>query len=391
MKNSKINFIIILLSIFIYILFSILWIIPNYSSLYYLIINPIVWCSFALLCNAIIRKYGRYRGKTNKTQKVIILMLVYILLYYLLGLILGFENSPYSHDVITIFKNMISFVVIIIFQEYVRSKLINGSNSKLSFVLVTLLFIIVNIDFSILIFNFKTASDAFKYTASTILPIIFSSVTSTYLCKAGSFKLSLWYILPMKIIYVVSPIFPTLNWFTMGFTGILLPIIIFLFINYDHQKFENGLTRKEQKKENPFLLLPFIFAACLLVSFVLGLFKYEPMAIVSNSMSPTFNRGDVIVFSKINEKELENIDLYTIIVYRLDDIYVSHRVIRIETNINGKKLFVTKGDNNVTADNQKVSEEQVIGIVKFTIPVIGYPSVWLNDIFNTEQSVAVET
>jgi hypothetical protein len=42
----------------------------------------------------------------------------------------------------------------------------------------------------------------------------------------------------------------------------------------------------------------------------------------------------------------------------------------------GKKVFVTKGDNNHDKD-PLVSQSQIIGIVRAKIPLIGYPSVWL--------------
>ena len=43
-----------------------------------------------------------------------------------------------------------------------------------------------------------------------------------------------------------------------------------------------------------------------------------------------------------------------------------------------KKVFTTKGDNNVSADSEKVQESQVKGIVKMVIPYIGYPSVYFS-------------
>ena len=109
------------------------------------------------------------------------------------------------------------------------------------------------------------------------------------------------------------------------------------------------------------------------------LFTYVPIGVMSNSMKPIFERGDIIVYKKI--KNINDIKENDIICYQLDNIKVMHRVIKIE-NINNKKYFTTKGDNLLSNDPLKVKEEQIIGTIIFTIPRLGYPSVWLYELLN---------
>ena len=42
--------------------------------------------------------------------------------------------------------------------------------------------------------------------------------------------------------------------------------------------------------------------------------------------------------------------------------------------------FYTKGDNNDDVDNYEITEDQFIGIVNHKIPLIGYPTVWVNSL-----------
>ena len=49
------------------------------------------------------------------------------------------------------------------------------------------------------------------------------------------------------------------------------------------------------------------------------------------------------------------------------------------------------GDNNNAPDIKKVDEDQILGKVIFTIPKIGYPSIWLNDFFTNNKKINVET
>ena len=93
-------------------------------------------------------------------------------------------------------------------------------------------------------------------------------------------------------------------------------------------------------------------------------------------MKNYINRGDAVIV--LDTKEIK---LYDIIEYKLDKIRVVHRVVSIEKYNNGEILYITKGDNNNVVDKEKVTEDQIVGKVLFKIPYIGYPSVWLNDLF----------
>lgn len=58
---------------------------------------------------------------------------------------------------------------------------------------------------------------------------------------------------------------------------------------------------------------------------------------------------------------------------------VVHRVINIQ-KVSDELYFYTKGDANLTEDNYKILEEDVVGVVKAKIPWIGYPTVVLSEL-----------
>ena len=122
---------------------------------------------------------------------------------------------------------------------------------------------------------------------------------------------------------------------------------------------------------------------------MVGIFKYEPIAIVSNSMNPIYYRGDIVIYSKPTIEELKNIEEDTIIIYSKEKQFVSHRVIK-KYEENGVIYFITKGDANLAEDADPVPMNKVIGIYACSVRYIGYPSVWLNQIFNNEKPT-VET
>jgi hypothetical protein len=45
--------------------------------------------------------------------------------------------------------------------------------------------------------------------------------------------------------------------------------------------------------------------------------------------------------------------------------------------------YITKGDNNNGNDPRPVSRAQIKGTVKFKIPIIAWPTVWLTELFNS--------
>ena len=109
-------------------------------------------------------------------------------------------------------------------------------------------------------------------------------------------------------------------------------------------------------------------------------FKYAMIAIGSNSMNPVFYRGDAIIFENTNDVDRFNVG--DILVFKKDDKMVVHRIIDIK-NIEGEKIFYTKGDNNLSKDEGFIDDTNIIGRVRFKIVKIGKPTIWLHEIFES--------
>ena len=124
--------------------------------------------------------------------------------------------------------------------------------------------------------------------------------------------------------------------------------------------------------------MPVLILVFLIVGFVVGLFKYQPVAVISDSMVPLFARGDMIVVEQIDDDDIANIQVGDVIKFQSDNYYVIHRVYAIEETDDGL-LFTTKGDNNNAPDSKKVRPEQIQGRYKFHVKYLGFPSVWLSE------------
>ena len=225
-----------------------------------------------------------------------------------------------------------------------------------------------------------------KYIISTIIPLLSESILCTYLVEKESYLITLIYKVCSKLVILVLPILPNINWFIFGSANILSTTIVYILFKYKFMK-----TRKYYKRKNNTLFekttyVVVIILSIFLVCFMLGLFKYEPIVILSNSMNPAFSRGDVVIYKKV---DVRKINVNDIIIYSIAEQNIAHRVINI-TEEDGTLYFQTKGDNNNAPDMLRITENNIKGVYALHVKYAGFPSVWLHDYFNKE-AAKVET
>ncbi len=102
--------------------------------------------------------------------------------------------------------------------------------------------------------------------------------------------------------------------------------------------------------------------------------KFGLYTIISPSMEPNVKVYDVVVDLNIfNEDDVKKGDIITFVSNSnvSKGLTVTHRVVDIITNSDGSKSYITKGDNNLKADQATVSYKDVLGKVLFKIPQLG--------------------
>lgn len=95
---------------------------------------------------------------------------------------------------------------------------------------------------------------------------------------------------------------------------------------------------------------------------VANLFGYMPMTVESDSMVPTFNKGDLIICKDIDDinalKEGDVITFWTIIDGKR--VKNTHRIVGIN-DTDGVRSFITRGDNNPIDDTLPAYSSDIIG------------------------------
>lgn len=367
--------------IIVYLLLSVTVLTPANVPLYNELFNPLIWMAIAGITFYLARgNQLRTKGEQDKLQSLLIVMIIYIIVYFGIGLFVGFQKTPYAKDLFSILKNLWSFGSIIVFEEMTRNALIRMNNKNgWHLAIITLLFILIQINFFSLASSFGSVQSAFTYISSIIFPIIASNILLTYLSYIAGIKTPIIYRLFITVPQFIVPIVPDLNWFITAVIGITLPLIAYIYLNYIHIKKVERLNRRKARKYSPLGYVPALAILVVVVLFVVGAFKYQPVAVLSGSMTPYFSRGDAVVIEKLNTSEKDNLKKGDVIQFTSNGKYVIHRIVKIEEDENHNRVFITKGDFNNVEDSGTVNYNQVVGKLSFIIPFIGYPSVWLNE------------
>ena len=150
---------------------------------------------------------------------------------------------------------------------------------------------------------------------------------------------------------------------------------------YTNEMIKEKYARKNRKKKiiriitTPLVVLIILFAIYtgyfkfIKKSNNISFFGYKQYIVMTGSMQPSYNIGDLIF-----EKEIakEDIKLNDVITYSLENGQdtVTHRVIDIIEE-NGETYYQFKGDNNNSPDPDLVTYEQIQGKVIYKIDRLG--------------------
>jgi signal peptidase I len=101
-------------------------------------------------------------------------------------------------------------------------------------------------------------------------------------------------------------------------------------------------------------------------------FGLTPYVITSGSMRPTFEPGAVVLTRDVPQSHLRVGDIIT---YRTSSSVTTHRVthrVVVEDAAGQAVLLKTQGDANNARDTEPVDSRNVLGKVRFAVPVVGY-------------------
>ncbi len=139
-------------------------------------------------------------------------------------------------------------------------------------------------------------------------------------------------------------------------------------------------TKKIKKKKSKFVsILQYIIIIAMVAFNILfvskaiknpnktpDLFGIKTFVIISGSMEPNINIGDMVIVKIADEPYMVG----DIIAFREGNTVIVHRIVK-KIDEDGKIKYQTKGDNNNAVDKNLVEENRIEGVYKFKIPMVG--------------------
>ena len=328
--------------------------------------------------------------KSNKRLNKIIdfdvfmFLMVFLILYYLFGIIIGYAKSNNYLTLYGLTVFIIPTILKIVFKEHLRKLILTKSgNNKFLITYTVLLFIMIDILPALSMLKMSNMHDVFIFIALVLLPSITFNISATYINMKVGYMPVIIYLLIFSLYQYVVPIVPNPSEYLKAIIDFILPILILFKVRKIVNKYsdEDKEIDRNYKKSAIILLIIPIILTIIIIYFVSGYFKYYALAIASGSMNPIFDRGSVVITEQVNEKydNYNKLKEGEIIAFKAEKNTVVHRLIRI-VNVGDEIFYYTKGDANKKEDDYLIKKENIIGIVKFTIPYIGYPTVWFSEI-----------
>jgi signal peptidase len=296
-----------------------------------------------------------------------------VLAVFAVGLLEGMGRSPYDHSFSGIVINLFYLGSMLVGMEISRAWLMNSLFAKRQVVGIVFTGIIYSLfGFSLRrLAMFETSLDMAKFVGSTFIPVISENILASYLVSLAGPLPAIIYRGVLAAFHWFSPILPDLNWITQAMVSTFVPAFCMVLV-YQLHKAEVLRVRKRDS-ESPVGWIVASVISVLIVWFAVGVFSIFPTAIVTGSMSPAIEQGDIAIIKRITPGEVKIDD---ILLFQLERARIAHRVVDIKKDERGLPLFYTKGDANDRIDSDPVLAEQVVGKVIHVIPRAGWITIW---------------
>jgi len=346
-------------------------------------INNIFLLLGLLITYVYIRKYRKFYSENKDTLIfTTVFFISFLAIYYLLGLFGAFENNYASILNKYISKpEVLINVLIIILSELIRpiviKKIYKKEKININIILFIIIYILIDMKISVKTQSFSSIKQFYILLGMVILPSLSKNILLNYLTKNKKNKSSITYRLMNDLYIYLLPIVPVMNLYYEAILLVIFPYIYYLF--YSMLFVKQGIKESQRRKSLYFRLSSLIYIVLFLIvtAVISGSFNYRVLAIGSESMTGTIDKGDAIVLHKVDTKKLKQ---GQIIIFEKEGTVYVHRIVEAYSDDNGT-MFITKGDANRTKDMWVVYEKDIKGIYDFKIKYIGYPSVWLRGFF----------
>lgn len=344
------------------------------------IVAAILLLPAAVFVPLLIKKREIYSINKNQVLMILtVIALVYVMLYYLSGLKFGFYLNPYKLSFNILLKYILPIAAIIACTEIIRA-VIMAQQSKLAKMFCYFACVVADM---LIVSNIPSVTSFNKFmelVAGALLPAILSNFLYQYLSKRYGLYPGLVFRAITTLHLYIFPVRSGIAETLLNFVRLLLPIAIYLFIDslYEKKKrFALGNTSRVARIASTVLTVMVLIILTGTVMLVSNQFQYGALVIATDSMTGELNRADVAIYERYDDHAVEQ---GQVIVFDKNNVVTVHRVVKIEI-INGVTRYYTKGDANENNDAGFIVDSDIVGVVNYKVPYLGYPTIWMRSLF----------
>lgn len=351
------------------------------------IISAIILSIFAIVIKLLLKKK---KSKSLYKKQVMWLMLgfaiIYIATFFLIGMIKNdFLRQPVTFSFTTLYRFIIPLTISIIASEIMRSILISQDGTirfkkyevdiskALTFINMVLIDLLIYIGvYDLANYNEFLAAIGFVLFASVSCNLFYNYTSKRY----GMIGIIVYRMITVLYTYII-PITPNLHIYLKSFLRMIYPYFLYMILEKTFSKTDFVVSYSDRRK-NFISITTMIIVMAAVTMLISCEFKYGILVIGSKSMTGAINMGDAVVYEKYDGQKIKN---GQVIIFESEGLRLVHRVIEIK-DMNGEIRYYTKGDANEKPDDGYITEKKIIGVTKFRVVAIGYPTLWFRQLFS---------
>jgi len=354
---------------------------PWGGLLYYVIPSVVGLLLVGLLFNEVLSIKTLF-GE-SLTPIVLLFLAVSIASDVVLGLLNGFGRNPLTLTQSLVAFNLVREVPRVLGVEFLRGYLLGNSRRvRTSLVLTSLFFTFLSFTYTRYLSMITSSySSSVNFIMRSFVPLFLSNLLVGYLFILGGIKNSLIYSMFTRLYIYLMPLLPNVSSGMLAVVNVVQVFVFFVIleITYSGESETKKITLSSK-------LLSFVFFSLLLAVLVSMIIGYRALVVVSGSMSPALNVGDVAVINtRVSPSDVVEGD---VIAFYLSRDLIIHRVVRVLNTSSGIK-YLTKGDANENPDPFRVSQSALLGKYVFKIPLVGYLWIYLMQILINYQNLII--
>lgn len=316
----------------------------------------------------------------NKRQVLFLLSviaIVYLMLCYIAGIHFGFVRSYRSFSFDMLWQYILPFLAIIIASEIIRSVML-AQNSRLVSFFLYLIGVLSELSIGNGFIGIDTMYRLMDFIGMVFFPALTANLLYHYISKRYGLLPNIVFRSVLALYMYLIPFVPNIPQVLSAFSLLILPLAALLFIDVLFEKKRKLAARKQSN----WRFVGWGAVVALMISVVMLIscqFRYGILVIATESMTGELNKGDAVVFEEYKDQTIRDGDI--IVFEKTQGTRIVHRVVNIQ-NINGQFRYYTKGDANEDLDHGYITDDQIIGVVHFKVVYIGFPSLWLRELFD---------